>query len=81
MLLQFIRFQADTITFDKAQSNNFFYAMLRTRKEGKLETFAIPNNVVKDDSGTTYTNYLGRDPRARLDSQLAAQTRAAPPIH
>jgi len=50
--------KADTITFDKAQSNNFFYTMLRPRKEGKLETFAIPSNVVKDDSGTTYTNYL-----------------------
>ena len=67
-VIKLIRIKADTITFDKAQSNDFFYAMLRPRKEGKLEVFPIPNNVVKDDSGTTYTNYLGRDPRARLDS-------------
>lgn len=60
--------KADTITFDKAQSNEFFYAMLRPRKEGKLEVFPIPNNVVKDDSGTTYTNYLALKGRKKTKS-------------
>ncbi|CAG5099210.1 Oidioi.mRNA.OKI2018_I69.XSR.g16346.t2.cds [Oikopleura dioica] len=50
--------KADTITFDKQQANNFFYKMLRPRKEGKLEVFQIPDGVVKDDSQTAYTNYL-----------------------